>query len=286
VTTAKHVHIATRTILRWLPNYPEAGRLAEAIVSRYENAIEDELDQQGEGVVVDFPVTAEAPKTAPVALRQAPEPEPDTLPPPAPGQGSSVILATQMPTEKSVKELRLPPPGTKPSSLFTPDTAQKAERPKRYWSQDALRDFAYANFPPVIQVVPEGRKQPVSLNRNIEVLPGVDLVKVSYSLADRASPQASERNWEVVGDHLLVNENVPAMTVDSPIFDTLNCWDYEQDVDGKMQKLFASAEVAFRPKPEHIDSHTPRRVGALSFGERDPHDNADKLPNPLNGRVW
>ncbi len=211
---------------------------------------------------LDERVHAQAPAIIPID---------DPLPPPPPSAGSSIVIDDNAPIKAS--PLRLPGGNKTPSG------------PMRYWKQDHLRDYLYENTQESVQVMAHGRKDPITLVRNIEIMPGIDLVKLSYGIGGTNYPSPSQPNGPD-------GSALPAMAVDAPVCCNFSCFEKIQDIDGKMQAIMDQAAFMYAPKPEHINSTTPRRVGNLSYrlpskdNEGDPHDEVRELPNPITGKVW
>jgi hypothetical protein len=73
--------------------------------------------------------------------------------------------------------------------------------------------------------------------------------------------------------------------VDTPVFQSFTCFDKDQPIEEKLSKIFKTASTVYAPKPEHLDSLTPRRQGHIGFSRKNPHDTVEPLPNPLTGKV-
>lgn len=262
MTRQKHIRIVERTLRRWFPTEEDETirRAAEGIVNRVQEEIEDELEEQQQGVVVDFD-----------AVRQvAPRPMEEALPPPPPDNPHPSLIVD--PTSPEAKEqprfranrasLKLPTP-TRSNSKLT---------------QDDLRDYIYKNTPDPLYVRVEGRADPVPLARNVIVQVGCDTVKLIYGLADRNQPTSSAPNSPD-------GEMLTAMSVDTPIAATLSI-DRMPNMPQILKQLADTARSTFKPKPDHLASATPRRAGTLTFRPDDPHEEVGPMTNPVNGRVW
>lgn len=250
------------------------SQITEGVVNRIELALELELDEVGSGVVADFPILPREPEKRPDLDKLAPPPVATVQ-----HRDSSLILAPDSPEAKEilakpVRPIRMPLP--------TADlpTNPNAKGPQRFWSQPQLRDYIEAQTPADLPVMAQGRAKPVHLIRNIEVLPGVDLVKLSYSLGMENHPVSSQRNSPTGGEELT------AIAVDTPVFETFSCFDREPSIEGKLDRIREAAAFAYRPKADTIPSSTPRRSGFLGYNASDPHDSVGPTVNPHDGKEW
>jgi len=276
MTEEKHTRIVLKTVKKWFPDVDDrtAERFSEAIVNRVQTAIELELDEQDVGTVDDFD-----------AIRNNKRAEPPTpvelLPvPPKDSPAPSIIVD---PNSEAAREV-LADPGRfrakTPLRLPTRSTSQAPLPGKLYWDQDGLRNHVEMNSPDIMHVQVEGRPDPVPLKRNIEVQLGVNTVKLSYGLDHTNSPSASQPNSPLVGEVL------SPISVDTPVAVTLSCEEKFPDLEGKLKQLADMARFVYRPKPEHLASATPRRVGPLTYRTDDPHDEVGPLANRQTGKVW
>jgi hypothetical protein len=282
MTRAKHIALVRSALNKGIPAEWSVDQLAEGIVNRMELALEMEAEEADSGLVdlADLKPRPDLDKPQePARLSDSlPAPQPDNRP------GSSLIIPPDGPEAKEVFQNK--PELAKPIPLRPAGPLVSGNGPRRHWQQGQLRDYVASATENTIQVMAKGRPGPVTLVRNLEVLPGVDLVKLSYSLGETVTPSPSSQN--------LGGEAIQAMAIDAPIFTTFSCFDRDQDIAGKMQSIFTQAEIAYSPKPETIHSSTPRRSGALSYrledphhpGGGDPHDEVGGLPNPITGKVW
>lgn len=263
MTTQKHKLIVRKTLEKWFPTEERTtiDRVADAIVNRFETAVELELEEREEGVVVDFN-----------ALRNpgaAARPMEEILPPPPPDQPQPSLIVD--PSSPEAKEA---------APRFRANKALKLPTnvPKSKMSQDGLRQYLEVHTPDPLLVRVEERAQPVALRRNIVMQLGVDTVKLIYGLEHRNEPTSSAPNTPE-------GELLAAMSVDTPIAMTIDC-ERLPDVESILTQMSNLARHQFKPKPGNLASATPRRAGMLSFRADDPHDEVGPMTNPVNGRVW
>lgn len=114
--------------------------------------------------------------------------------------------------------------------------------------------------------MPEGRTEPITLVRSIDMPLGLGMVKLSYALQNTVKPTGSTPNSRA-------GEPLARMSVDTSIIQTFTCYDREQPVIDKMEKIVEAARTVFRPRPEQITSRTPVRSGPMTFDDRTPHDD-------------
>lgn len=181
-------------------------------------------------------------------------PDVDKLAPPPIGEGSSILL-DRMDRQK-VREITAVPPT--PQEEPTSNELQ--------WSEVDLCSYLEGVIPKTMQVVPDGGKEPVELWRRIDPLLGLSLVKVTYSQKDANRPQASEQNRG--------GQTLERIAIDAAVTETFNCYQKEQPVQQKLDRIRESARQVFRPRPERIVSSTPIHHGELSFSDKTtPHDS-------------
>jgi len=262
MTKEKSRRIVHRAIKSAMAEGWDLERSVDAAMSKLEIAIELEQEENDQGVYDMRPL---GPK----------RPDPDkivsTLPPP-PKDSPSLIITPDQYNDKD------PVPVTAPIKLSkSPESGGQAAL-RKYWKEEHLRDYIDSNTSESISIMASGRDKPVELSRNIEILYGVNLVKLIYSINDAAHPTASSANPS--------GEILSAIAIDTPVFATFSCYDKNQDIDAKMDTIVAQAEVVFAIRPKEISSVTPRRTGHLGFGADDPHDDVGKIINPVNGKVW
>jgi hypothetical protein len=288
MTEKQHVKILFTTFCRWFPDVPkeDAQRYCESAVSRFMVAMDLELEDREQGVVVEMDTIRNVqPKPEPPRITQPVQHQP---PPPT---NTSIIVA---PDSQEAKEtiadaanrfrsktpLRIPVGGR-------PGSPRSSSKP---WKQPQLREYVEQNTPPILSVAVEGRDKPVNLIRNIEVQLGTDTIKLSYGLPDMQQPGISLPNSPDQG------ETLNPMTVDTQISTILSCDEHYDGLEPELMKLADIARSAMKPKPDHLASATPRRVGPLTYRiadpkkehdpTADPHDEVGPLTNHLTGKVW
>lgn len=275
MTKAKHKAIVEATIRKCLNQGFDPGQMSDAIVTKMELALELEADEREAGII-DFPVTP-----AQAVPERKHDPVDKLAPPPpakSPNAKSSLIIA---PDSQEAREAFNRKPVEFPDTYRPgpPRSLKDPNAPHRYWDQTQLSQYIMDNTAAVIQVPVEGRSMPVSLLRNVEVQPGVDTVRVSYSLGPENQPVASQPNSALGGEAL------PMIAVDTPVFQSFTCFDRDQPIQEKMDKIFETAAVVYSPKPEHLESRTPRRQGHIRYSLDNPHDSTPPLANPLTGKL-
>lgn len=263
---AQHIKIVETTLQKWLQE-EDSGyvrRLAEAIVVRVQARIEMELEDREQGVVADLDAikniklsSAENRGTEQAAVDHHPLP-----PPPVSMEASLIIdpaskMAVDVVRAKPKQPLRLPTNRKLVESQLSPEK---------------LRDFLEKSTQAVISVEVEGRDKPVSLYRNIQLQLGCDTVRLSYGPSDLAQPIPSTVNLD--------GTQVDPLSVDTPVSVVIECTDELPNVAAKMEDIQSQARVMYRPKPEHIDSYTPRKTGSLTFRLADPRKKNDPNADP------
>jgi len=226
MTRAKHIAIVQRAIDRALAAGFSLEQAVVAAIDRFIVAMELEQEESESGVLVDFPKQVES---NPVRAHKNPDLDSDALKPPPPSQeaesGRSLIIDPSSPPPAKAPPIRIGPQG----GLHTPNGA-----PRKYWGQSQLRDLIQEKTPDVLMVLPEGRESPVGLVRNILVLPGVELVRLSYELPDRANTVPSSPNSRG-------GETLPAMNISEPIFINFSTHEKEPDIQGGVDRLHKMA---------------------------------------------
>lgn len=273
MTEEKHVRILYSTFRRWFPDISESDAMgySKGAVNRFMVAMDLEMEETEQGIVEEALPRTGLPRHEAERLA-SPQPMEEKLPPPPVNvPGASLIIAPDSAAGKETMEsarvkpkiaLRLPT--RKPMAVPV--------GPRKYWTESSLRDFVETNTPPILDVATDDRAEPVVLIRNIEVQLGCDTVKLSYGVAGALAPTPSQQNE---GGAVLA-----ATSVDTPVYDLFECTEQHPDMDAHMKVIREKARSFFRPKPDHLDSYTPRRTGALTYRLADPRMRNDPRANP------
>jgi hypothetical protein len=271
VTRDKHISIVKAALVRGIPAGWSPEKLAEGIVNRVELAIEMEIEDAGSGLYEqpgDKNPDLDKSGFLKIEGGKGDKKLLDPLPVPPAKEGSSLIID---PNSLSSAPLISDKRPVKAAPLRMSSNDHSSDRGLvRFWSQDQLKEYLYQNTEPTIKVMAVGRKEPIDLTRNIEVLYGIDLVKLSYSLGITNYPSPSDINLD--------GSTPQAMSVDVPIFVNFSTFDKEQDISGKMSVIYSQAGLVYGPRPEKIFSVTPMRSGSISYQVSDPHEDADLSP--------
>ena len=137
----------------------------------------------------------------------------------------------------------------------------------KYWDEMDLMKFVMEHTPAIIQVVPDGRKEPISLQRQVDPLMGLSMVKITFKQRDAMAPTMSIRNPR--------GEALDPMAIDTTVSETVSCYQQVPPVELKMQKIREAAAKVFGPRPERIVSTTQVRE-SLRF---DPSNSKDPVPH-------
>lgn len=271
MTEEQHIKIVSTTLRKWFPSETNQTleRVAEAVVTRVQTRIEMEMEEKEQGIVYDFDAARAERVQEPLPIRE-------TLPPP-PSDSPDPSLIVDPSSAAGLETLSDPGRFRARQSLKLPARANPAVH--YGWNQDQLRDFLYENAPDPMNVRVEGRDEPISLRRNIEVQVGLPTVKLSYGLTYANQPTASQPNSSA-------GESLSPISIDTPVAVTISAENGKPDMDAEMSKLATMARAAFRPKPDHLSSSTPRRVGPLTYRSEDPHEDVGPMPNKITGKVW
>jgi hypothetical protein len=274
VTRNRHISIFTKTITKAMAAGFTLEQGVVAAVDKFLLAIELEQEESESGVMDREPIPIERNFTPRASDNPRNRPDmdiSDALKPPIPGaegsQERSIIIDPSTPLPDRAPPIRISPGSTSDISAA----------PKRYWKQSDLSDWVLQMTSDIIHVPVEGRINPVILTRNVEVLAGIDMVRLSYGLPDRAMPSPSTPNSRG-------GEPLTPLMVDAPVFVNISAFERNIDMDSKMEQIFSQASMAFKPKPKSISSTTPIRSGSITFSDSDPHDSVGLTPG-VNGKL-
>lgn len=279
MTREKHLRIVRNALKKSIDQGFTVDQMAEGIVNRFEYAMEEELEDADAGL--DEVRTQPAPMPAPRAVKQSNPGEgvpASLLDPPEVGSPHSSIIIDPNSKEAQMAFADLASKEVARPIRLGPQKVTSTMGPKRYWQAGGLLEYVVAQTPPSINVPTEGRQRAVNLVRKVEVLPGVDLVKLSYLLDQSKSPEPSSGNSQA-------GEMLSAMPIDIPVSVNFSCYTQDQPAESCMEEIFTKASIAYRPKPDHIDSHAPRPMGAIRFDSKNPHDTTPPMPNPITGKL-
>jgi len=240
---------------------------ATAAVDRFELALEMEQEEQETGII-DFAKLKEA------GQFPARESEPVFSPPlPSPdlnsGRQSSIIIAPDSPEARLPAKEAVGGRGIRPVLPIRNQGGSLAETDgvKKYRSLQALTQQLYDETPETLTVLPQGRKSPVTLRRNIIQGIGMDAAKLVYELDGMNHPSPSFLN----ADGSMGNER---MALDTPVVATFFCADKDLNIQSVVEKMSRDAEVKFRPRPETI-TPAPQQGNYLRITPDTPAAEAD-----------